>query len=145
MLRFAPAGARYVAGWMAAERVKRLKDLVDRLERLPASEDRDRVLSEVRSRAVDLDTGVTPRAMLPLREPILAEPAPRRYRPASITRTVVAPSARPVETAPPAVAANDHDEWLSIGPLLSLDDASEPHVQGPGGQSVPPWTLGLRG
>jgi hypothetical protein len=50
-------------------RVKRLKDMVDRIERLPASEARDRLLSEVRSRAVDVDTGVTPRAMLPLREP----------------------------------------------------------------------------
>ena len=54
---------------MAAQRIKRLKDLVDMLERLPPSPDRDRVLSEVRSRAVDLDTGVTPRAMLPVREP----------------------------------------------------------------------------
>jgi hypothetical protein len=132
---------------MPAERVKRLKELVDRLERLPASEDRDRVLSEVRSRAVDLDTGVTPRAMLPVREPIpppmIAERAPKPYRPRTITRTVAAPPARPVQTALPVAAAHDHDEWLSIGPLLSLDDSPEPDVQAPGG--VPPWTLGLRG
>jgi hypothetical protein len=55
---------------MAAGRVKRLKDLVELLEQLPASPDRDRVLSEVRSRAVDVDTGVKPRAMLPVREPV---------------------------------------------------------------------------
>jgi hypothetical protein len=75
---------------MAAKRVKRLKDLVDLLERLPASPDRDRVLSEVRSRAVDVDTGVTPRAMLPLREPapapVLPRP-PKRHATSSIMRT----------------------------------------------------------
>ena len=54
---------------MAAERVKRLKDLTDMVLRLPESPDRDRLLHEVRSRAVDLDTGVTPRGMVPLREP----------------------------------------------------------------------------
>ena len=54
---------------MAAERLKRMKELVDQLEQLPAWPDRDRVLAEVRSRAVDVDTGVTPRAMLPVREP----------------------------------------------------------------------------
>ena len=128
---------------MPAERVKRLKELVDRLERLPASEDRDRVLSEVRSRAVDLDTGETPRAMLPIREPIppprvIAEPAPKPYRP----RRLAPPPARPAAPALPAAAAS-RDEWLSLGALLSLDDSPEPDVQAPG--AVPPWTLGLRG
>jgi hypothetical protein len=126
---------------VAEQRVKRLKDLVDRLERLPPSEDRDRVLREVRSRAVDLDTGVAPRAMLPVREPIpprvLAPPAPKPYRPRAITQI------RPVETAPRAVAAKDDDEWPSVGALLSLEDAPEPDAQAPG--AVPRWTLGLRG
>ena len=54
-------------------RIQRLRDMVAQLERLPASPDRDRLLSEVRSRAVDVDTGVTPRSMLPMREP---EPEP---------------------------------------------------------------------
>jgi hypothetical protein len=95
---------------MVAKRVERLKDLVERLEPLPAAPDRDRVLSEVRSRAVDLDTGVTPRAMLPVREParppVLAKP-PKRDRASSITRTkpprpapVVALGALPRRTRP---------------------------------------------
>ena len=65
---------------MAAKRVKRLKDLVGLLERLPASPDRDRVLSEVRSRAVDLDTGVRPRAMLPVRDPTPPPVLPQRAK-----------------------------------------------------------------
>jgi hypothetical protein len=124
---------------MDAERIKRLKDLVEQLEDLPPSEDRDRVLREVRSRAVDLDTGVAPREMLPVREPIpprvVAQPAPKPYRPRTITRL------QPVETAPPAVAAKDHGEWLALGPLLSLED--DPGPEAP--DAVPPWTLGLRG
>jgi hypothetical protein len=143
MLRLAAAGARYVA-CMAAERVRRLKDLVDRLERLPASADRDRVLSEVRSRAVDLDTGVTPRAMLPVREPILAAPAPKRERVTRIPRTAVPPPARSVQAARPALAgvpSQHRHEWLSMDQLLSLEDA--PALTGD--HTVPPWTLGLRG
>jgi hypothetical protein len=114
---------------MAAERIKRLKDLVDRLERLPESEDRDRVLREVRSRAVDVDTGVTPRAMLPVREPI----APR----------VVAPRAvRVAKKAPvPAPVPQDRGDWGTLDQVLSLDDALSPV----GVDAVPPWTLGLRG
>jgi hypothetical protein len=127
--------------YVADERIKRLKDLVDRLQRLAPSEDRDRVLREVRSRAVDLDTGVAPRAMLPVREPIpprvLAQPVPKPYRPRAITRIP------PVETASSAVAATGLDEWPSPGPLLSLEDAPEPEAQAPG--AVPRWTLGLRG
>jgi hypothetical protein len=62
------------------DRRTRLKRLVARLEQLPASPDRNRMLSEVRSRAVDLDTGVTPRAMLQVDAPILgpARPPSRR-------------------------------------------------------------------
>jgi hypothetical protein len=52
-----------------------LKRLLARLEQLPVSPERDRMLSEVRSRAVDLDTGVEPRAMLTVDAPILG---PRR-------------------------------------------------------------------
>ena len=52
-----------------ARRVRRLRDLIAQIESLPESPDRDRLLSEFRSRAVDIDTGVTPRAILPMREP----------------------------------------------------------------------------
>jgi hypothetical protein len=61
-------------------RRKRLKLLLDRLAQLPESPERARMLWEVRSRAVDLDTGVIPRAMVPVQAPILGprRPAPRR-------------------------------------------------------------------
>jgi len=137
---------------MAAERLQRLRDLVDQLERLPASPDRDRVLTEVRSRAVDVDTGVTPRAMLPVREPtpppVAPKPRPERYRPRATTPA----HARPVQAArvvaAPAVMKD-------VGVLLwddrlSMEDSPElaplPHAapKDPDG-SVPPWALGLRG
>jgi hypothetical protein len=126
---------------MAAERIKRLKDLVDRLERLPASEDRDRVLRQVRSRAVDIDTGETPSAMLPVREPIaprvMTAPAPKRDRPARTTWPAAPPPPRAVEVA----ASEPREEWVSLDERLSLEDAPAPE----GVQAVPPWTLGLRG
>ena len=50
-------------------RVKRLKDLMDQIERLPASPDRDHLLRQFRSRAVDIDTGVMPLAIVPLESP----------------------------------------------------------------------------
>ncbi len=40
--------------------------MLKQLERLPASAERDRMLNEVRARVVDVDTGVTPRAILPV-------------------------------------------------------------------------------
>ena len=137
---------------MAVERVQRLKDLVSRLEALPASPDRDRVLAEVRSRAVDVDTGVKPRAMLPVREPAPPTSAPtptvKRYRPAAIMRTV---SPAPVRPAPPRPVPAHTDELggLLWDDRLSLEDSPElaPLPQAPRNakSGVPPWTLGLRG
>jgi hypothetical protein len=136
---------------MAAKRVKRLKDLVDMLERLPASPDRDRVLSEVRSRAVDVDTGVTPRAMLTVREPAwspVPPTPPKRDRASSITRTAPPPPAPAVELAHSAFAtasSKDLEPPLEMDERLSLeDDAPLPHVRAQGDRAVPPWTLGLR-
>jgi len=138
---------------MAVERLKRLKDLVDQLERLPASPDRDRVLAEVRSRAVDVDTGVTPRAMLPLREPtpppLAPKPRPARYRPGAITRTPQA--ARPVQPARPALARAAADDLgvLLWDDRLSLEDSFElaplPHAPRNPDGGVSPWAFGLRG
>jgi hypothetical protein len=64
----------------SARRRMRLQQLVERLEQLPASPDRERMLSEVRSRAVDLDTGVTPRAMLTVDAPIVGPRRPPNAR-----------------------------------------------------------------
>jgi hypothetical protein len=134
---------------MAADRVKRLKDLIDVVMRLPESPDRDRLLSEVRSRAVDLDTGVTPRAMLPLREPVPVPVAPRLPKPRAILpapppRT---PSRAPAQPAPAlrSTAVLDWDKALGETALLSLDDAPNCWPARPDDRSGRPWTVGLRG
>jgi hypothetical protein len=134
---------------MAAKRVKRLKDLVDLLERLPSSPDRDRVLSEVRSRAVDLDTGVTPRAMLPVREPApppVLPKLPKRDRASSITRTVlpVLPVVEPAGTRLASAASTDLEQAVCLDERLSLEDSPLPCVRARDGRAVRPWTLGLR-
>ena len=131
---------------MAADRVKRLKDLIDVIMRLPESPDRDRLLSEVRSRAVDLDTGVTPRAMLPMRE----EPAPIPVATRPPKRRPVMPPAPPRAPAQPAPALGstadlDWDKVVSEIALLSLDDAPDYLPAGQDDRSARPWTLGLRG
>ena len=130
---------------MAARRIKRLKDLVDMLERLPASPDRDRVLSEVRSRAVDLDTGVTPRAMLPVREPSppVMPKLPVRDRASGITRTAPPPSP-PGQLARSGFASTDVERALCVDEHLSLEDSPLPYVRAKGDRAVPPWTFGLR-
>lgn len=130
---------------MAADRVKRLKDLIDVIMRLPESPDRDRLLSEVRSRAVDLDTGVTPRAMLPVREPAPVPDAPRLPK----RRAVKPPAPRraPAQPAPAlgSTADLDWDKVLSETDLLSLDDAPDCWPARPDDRSARPWTVGLRG
>ena len=135
---------------MAAERVKRLKDLADLLERLPASPDRDRVLSEVRSRAVDVDTGITPRATLPVREPapapVLPRP-PKRDRASSVTPTALPPPAPAVELSHFAFARGASKylaQTLCVDERLSLEDSPLPHSRAQGDRAVPGWTRGLR-
>ncbi len=133
-------------------RVKRLKDMMDRIERLPPSEARDRLLSEVRSRAVDVDTGVTPRAMLPLHEPapppILRRP-PRRNRTMNISLEAPQPSNAAVEPArrsPAAGRAKDPQRSIWLEDRLSLEDTMQlAHIPVRGNRTVPPWTFGLRG
>jgi hypothetical protein len=131
---------------MAAQRIKRLKDLVDRLERLPESPDRDRLLSEVRSRTVDVDTGVAPRAMLPMREPVpplvLPRP-PKPYRVSSNSGT--APATAPALALARSAFSADLDQSLCVDERLSLEDSPLPHVRAQGDRAVRPWTLGLRG
>jgi len=137
---------------MATEpRIKRLRDMVDQLERLPASPDRDRLLSEVRSRAVDVDTGVTPRSMLPMREPefepVVTRPTQRQR--AKIVRRVApwtpASSAGSAHRSDAAGPQDDQESWPALGVHLSLDDTPQPPVRVSGDRAVAPWTLGLRG
>jgi hypothetical protein len=136
---------------MAVERLQRLRDLVDHLERLPASPDRDRVLAEVRSRAVDVDTGVTPRAMLPVREPTPPPVAPKRRPERFRGRAATPKPARPVQAARAVVAPAVLEDAgvLLWDDRLSMEDSPElaplPHGQIDFDGSVPPWALGLRG
>jgi hypothetical protein len=134
---------------MAAQRIKRLKDLVDQLEQLPASPDRDRVLSEVRSRAVDLDTGVMPRAMLPVREPSpppVLPRLPKRDRASSIARTAARPSpaAALAHSRVASAPSTDLEQALCLDEHLSLEDSPLPYVRVQGDRAVPPWAFGLR-
>ncbi len=134
------------------ERLKRLKDLVDQLERLPASPDRDRVLAEVRSRAVDVDTGVTPARCSRCESPRRRRRHARRARSGTPARdhahAVTRPSGPAGAPAAPAVVADD----LGVLPWdhrLSLEDSPElaplPRAPRKSDGSVPPWALGLRG
>jgi len=124
-----------------AGRVQRLKQLIAEIELLPASAERDRLLSEFRSRAVDVDTGVAPRAMLPM-----AECAPdavrlsRRSTPVPAEVAVEPP--RPDPVAGPVESPGDR---FGLAEWLSLDDAAPAPARTRGGRAVPPWTLGLRG
>jgi len=141
---------------MATERrIRRLKDMVERIERLPASEVRDRLLSEVRSRAVDVDTGVTPRAMLPLREPapppLLRRP-PKRDRTTIISRAAPqppTPAVEPARRSPAAGRGKEPQQSVWLDDRLSLEDTLQlsplPYIRVRGNRTVPPWTFGLRG
>jgi len=134
-------------------RIQRLRDMVAQIERLPASPDRDRLLSEIRSRAVDVDTGVTPRSMLPLREPE-PEPEPAAMPPAKHERAKIIRRAAPRTPAPWAGLARrsgaasptkNPEQWPSLSGRLSLEDTPQPQVRVRGNRAVAPWTLGLRG
>ncbi len=133
----------------SSNRLQRLRDLVARLEQLPGSEERDRVLSEVRARAVDLDTGETPRAMLPIDPevlpPELSKPSPRATAPRK--DLVAAYKPRPARSAAaqaapfvPATAMPRIHELLAIDERLSLEESPAPQSQAPR-----PWRQGLRG
>src|SRR3990170_3404434 len=93
-----PESERKMSG---KRRFEQLKDLVARLEQLPSSAERDRVLAEVRARAVDLETGVKPRAMLPV--------------------TVVEPSAQL-----PARATRQHQPPREPEPVIVAEPVAQP-------------------
>jgi hypothetical protein len=141
---------------MATERrVKRLRDLVAQIELLPVSPERDRLLSEFRSRAVDVDTGVTPRAMLPVREPALApvlRRPPQRDKAPSIARMAPPPPAPAVGFVRPASAvgrSKNLEEPSWVDERLSREDSLRlsplRHVRTRSERAVASWTLGLRG
>jgi hypothetical protein len=156
-------------------RLQRLRHLLDRIEKLPASAERERMLREVRARVVDVDTGVTPRAMLTVDpDPLLAtDPGPPAARaPKAVARMPADPDggrpavllpepAKAIRAAPPPEAVSragapagfsltGAGDWLSlagIDEVLSLDDSAPPLTAGEAraGHDPRPWTRGLRG
>lgn len=123
-------------------RLRRLKELLARIEQLPASSERERMLAEVRARVVDVDTGVTPRAMLPV-DTVPTLPATDVER-----RPQASPSAARRTTAD--LSAAEDREWLSLvatNEILSLDNSAPLSSAGeaPVGHDRRPWTRGLRG
>jgi hypothetical protein len=129
----------------SADRLRQLRDLAGRLEQLPATEERDRMLRKVRERAVDVDTGDTTR-------PFLASRPARKRADAAGGRLAEpaceAPStgwrSRPSRPRPgDPVATLPSNDILVAGELLCLDDvpaagASSPRTRGA-------WERGLRG
>ena len=91
-------------------RLLRLRALVDRIERLPASPRREWMLQEARARLVDVETGDEPRPMRALQEASGASEPPQPgsrvsnghavKRPGSTPAPVAAPRGRPRPEAP---------------------------------------------
>ena len=140
-------------------RLTRLRKLVDRLERLPESTEREWMLTEARGRIVDVETGAAPRAL----RPIETEPPARASEPPRPDPADGGPVERPSSTPepPPApsavsrldngdVVADDHDvDAMTLGTdgLLHLDDVSADASAEPedGSMGSAPWRQGLRG
>jgi hypothetical protein len=129
------------------DRLGQLRGLLDRLERMPASADRDWMLAEVRGRAVDVETGVRPASVraLPQQQASAdhAIVAPKRARVRTPRPAAPqAPPARPVVVArTPVVAVRTSAvDLLEQGGLLCLGDP-------PADAGTPsrPWCAGLRG
>jgi hypothetical protein len=139
------------------DRLEHLRVLLHRLERMPPSADRDWMLSEVRARAVDVETGVTPAAVraLPLAEAnaeiatvdtarVPAAATPVRRTPARPRRVAATPEplAAPVSlVAVPAWAGHaSAEDLLQPGVLLCLGDPAADTAA-----VTRPWVCGLRG
>jgi hypothetical protein len=131
-------------------RIKRLRDLLDQLERLPPTAERDRMLREVRGRVVDVDTGVAPSALPPVESPesVLAAVAREAAQPpVSRLRQPAKPDAVAPSAPGPEVAAGGAGDGapLPADELLCLDDSASFPPGEAGTGLVPAWTRGLRG
>jgi hypothetical protein len=132
------------------DRLNQLHGLLDRLERMPASADRDWMLAEVRGRAVDVETGVAtaPLRVLPQDE-LGAEQAARTppVKPRARTPRPVAPRVRPVRVTmrvqPGPVRVPEHEDVVDLleqDGVICLDDAPSAAAG-----AARPWSRGLRG
>jgi hypothetical protein len=143
-------------------RLEQVRALRDRLERLPASPQRDRVLDDVRRRAVDIESGMPTAPMRPLEsedEVRLPEPAgatsasdPSRIRPVRhATPTTPHPArvrtdfTRGRTSTGGARAARPTATPLQAGVRLCLDDDVAVSCELDGRRPAAHWTRGLRG
>src|SRR5687768_16247552 len=101
-------------------RLIRLRALVDRIQRLPASERREWMVEEARSRVVDVETDVEPRPMRSLNEDPPPEP-PRSRAPNG--RAVKRPRPKP---APPAAPRRQAQPETPLVPA-----PAQPRIAGP--------------
>jgi hypothetical protein len=149
---------KWQGGWMNdRDRLDLLRELLDRLERMPASASRDRTLADVRARVVDVETGTPPTPMraLPqdeLEAEIAAERSPRaepvtrvKTRPRRPSRRVQrARLVHPAARMPPApVRERGREEVVDLleqGGTMCLDEPAAAAAA-----AHRPWSAGLRG
>src|SRR5689334_7079366 len=155
--RLARRGSAQGGSMNDRDRLEQLRALLVRLERMPASAARDRILSEVRARAVDVETGERPAAMRAVpedgAEPEIPEAPPKRKpRPAPRRPVARAPwGALCVKPAPPASCPSPAParrrevresvvDLLEQGGVLCLDDQLPADEE-----KSRRWSGGLRG
>jgi hypothetical protein len=138
-------------------RLDRLRGLLDRVGRMPASADRDWTLAQVRARVVDVETGTPPspmRALPPdeLEAEIAAERPPRAK---ALPRATIRPRTprrraqrarldHPAARTPPVpIRERGRDEVVDLleqGGVICLEEPAAAASAARG-----PWTRGLRG
>jgi hypothetical protein len=127
------------------DRLDHLRGLLERLERMPASANRDWMLAQVRGRAVDVETSTAPAPMRPLPHDELeatkvAEPPRVRADRTRAGRRVRAVSPLVARVTPGPARERRHEDVMDLlehGGVMSLEDA----------QAHPrrAWSGGLRG
>jgi hypothetical protein len=138
-------------------RVEQLRVLIERLQRMPASPKRDWMLSQVRSRTVDVESGVRPEPIpprtldepAPPREPVGRTPASPPAAPAEIHSTATEPPVvpAPVDAPRPAPRARTDApiDLLEQAGVLCLGDLPDAPATETHHVVSPPWARGLRG
>ncbi len=139
---------------MSVDRLEELRDLVRRLEALPATDERDHVLRAARGRAVDVDTGAAPRAIPPVTADAALRGARATARPVrrGVPLTVSSkgwqtPLFRPRAStfrAPPRTLSRSIDLLMADGHLC-LEDLPISGAVTPSGPAPDEWRRGLRG
>ncbi len=135
------------------DRLDQLRGLLDRLERMPASPDRDWTLAEIRARVVDVETGTPPTPIRPRQQDELAaELAAEQVPRTAPVKRAKTPSRRaqrvrlehPATRTPPApVRERGREEVVDLleqGGVIGLEEPSAA-----ASASRHPWSGGLRG